>query len=782
MSFTRLPIIRTLFLGLLLSFCSVLNAGHIVGGEFTYSCQGWLNDDPATNVRVYRLRINVYRDIIGQGAYFDGAPSGTGPDGNTSAAGHISIYEGTTLYEATLPIFLGPVADVPINLGNPCLQFVGQVGQEVTVYEFTVNLPVSSQPYTLAYQRCCRNDAIVNLRDAADIGSTYFITITPDAQQLCNASPEFNIDPPIVICANQPFQIDFGATDRENDSLVYKLCNPVLGGGNDGVGGPPQTPTTFDDVVPLIESPPPYSAVTFRAGYDVANQLGVRSTLAIDDSTGILSGIPANQGTFALAVCIEEWRVDTVTGTTFLISETKREFQFTVGVCGNQVQADLLETEVDAQGRFYIKQCGPGPNTLINESTRREFIDEYDWIIEGQGNTFTGSSRDLTADFDEVGIYTGQMIINRSSFAENCRDTADVIVEVFPAIYPDFEYVEPDCDDEPVAFTNLSRTQSTNVITGYQWDFMDGSDGSTQTSPLHQFRIPGTLPIQLTATDDNACEADTIIDIDYFPSPRTLLIQPDRGFGCVPFTKEFENLSRPINEEYIFDWRFGDGNVSDESSPSHIYEEAGVYSVYLGVTSPTGCFVDTTFVNLVDVRNAPTADFFWTPEQPTNLNPDIFVQDASLDAARQSYVITNELGERVFAIPRPNFEYTVRDSGTLFITQFVAHPSGCTDTITKDLQLEFRNTYFLPNAFTPNGDGLNDIFLPKGIFGGITAYQLRVWTRYGENIFVTEDINQGWDGSFNGAQSPGGGYLWDVQYVDANGDPMVLKGGVTLVR
>lgn len=764
-----------------LAASNLAEAGHIVGGEFTYVCRGWLNNDASTNIRVYDVRINMYRDAIGQGAYFDGVVGGgNGPDGNSSAPGHITVYRGTTAFIETRIIDLGPVSDVPINLGNPCLLLTEPAAQQIGIYEFSLELPVSTQPYTLAYQRCCRNTAIRNLVTPGDIGTTYFITITPEAQTRCNASPRFNIDPPIAICVNQPFEIDLGATDRENDSLVYKFCTPVVGGGTDGLQGGNLTPTFFDDLVPQIESPPPYTNATFVfPRFSTMDQLGVGSTLNIVDSTGFLSGVPILQGTYALAVCVEEWSRDSIP---ILLSETKREFQLTVNLCGTQVDADLLETELDDLGRFFIRQCGPGENTIVNQSTNVDFIETYDWILEGPEGQITGRGRDLQTNINTVGTYPGLMIINRNSSASNCIDTAEFFLGVFPNLEADFEFAEPGCNDEPIEFTDLSRVLGSNIITEYVWDFQDGTANDSRRNPTHRYDEPGVFPVSLSLIDNNGCANDTSIDVTYFPTPRTIIIEPDEGFGCIPFTKEFVNLSRPISDEYIFDWEFGDGNTGDEASPTHVYEQAGVFSVYLGITSPTGCFVDTTFINLVDVRDAPTADFFWEPEEPTNLVPDVRFFDASIDAFRQRYTINNREGERIFTTGSPDFDFTLRDSSTLFITQSVTHPSGCVDTITKELRLRLINTFFVPNAFTPNADGLNDLFLPKGVLFGASAYQFRVWTRWGELIFTSTDPAIGWDGTFNNSDSPGGGYLWDAQFINVEGEQEQFKGGVTLLR
>ncbi|THH41588.1 PKD domain-containing protein [Neolewinella litorea] len=758
-----------------------LRADHIVGGEFQYECLGFLNDDPSTGIMRYRITINMYRDCIGEGALFDGNDPRQTPT-EPSAEANISIYEGDRYYNPTRVITLSRFDPVSINLGNPCLVINEPICQEIGVYTFIEELPVSDQTYTFVYQRCCRNESIRNLINPRQIGATYFIQLTPEAQQRCNTSPDFNIDPPIAICINEVFRIDLGATDADGDSLSYKFCDPKLGGGTDpGEGERQQTATYFDDIVPKEESPYPYTSVPWVAPtYSVDNQLGVGSTLEIDADTGELSGVPIYPGTHVLGICVEEW---TRGPNPVLLSETKREFQLSVSRCGNTVTADLLETEMDEQGRFFIRQCGPGPNVILNESTRITSITSYDWELIGPGGELlTGRDRDFFTDIKEVGIYEGVMLLNRESFADNCKDTAKFLLGVYPDLTAEFTSTEVLCEPEPIVFTNLSTTAGGQAITDYAWEFGDQTTVNPQRSPIHQYMVPGDFPAQLTITDENGCEDLAVRNVAYFPAPRTIILEPQDAFGCAPFTNGFLNRSNPIDDTYLFEWRFGDGNTSGDRDPVHTYENTGIYDVYLSITSPLGCFVDTTFRQLVDVREAPVANFEFSPEQPSNIFPDVNILDRSIGANSQRYVISDPTGEAIFSIPGPDFTYRLRDTSTLSVTQYVSHPSGCLDTITKDIRMYLKNTFHAPNAFTPNGDGLNDDWRPKGIWEGATGYRLRIWNRWGEKIFETDNFEAGWDGTYQGSNSPAGGYLWDVTFTNAEGDPEALKGGVVLIR
>ena len=782
-----LQIFRAVRPGILAILCALLlpvslRADHIVGGEFHYECLGFLNNDPSTGIMRYRITINMYRDCIGEGALFDGNDPRQTPDVR-SAEGHISIYLGDDYYNPTRTINLSRFDPVPINLGNPCLVVNEPICQEIGIYTFVEELPVSDKTYTFVYQRCCRNESIRNLINPRQIGATYFIQLTPEAQQRCNTSPAFNIDPPIAICIDEEFRIDLGATDVNGDSLVYKFCDPKLGGGTDNGGrNGPATPSYFDDIVPLEESPYPYTSVPWvTPRYSVADQLGVGSILDIDPVTGELSGVPKYPGTHVLGVCVEEW---TRGPNPVLLSETKREFQLSVSRCGNTVFADLQETEIDEQGRFFIRQCGPGPNTIINESTLLSSIESYDWEMIGPGGELlTGTSRNFETNIQETGVYEGVMLLNRESFADNCKDTAVFLLGVFPDLQANFEASEVVCEPKPIQFDNLSTTDGGQQITDYDWDFGDATDRSVRSDPSHQYRIAGDWPARLHITDENGCEDEIVQNVEYFPAPRTIILEPQDAFGCVPYQNLFINRSTPINDDYLFEWQFGDGGTSDQRDPRHLYEASGIYDVYLSITSPLGCFVDTTFRQLVDVRDSPIADFVFSPEQPSNIFPEVDILDRSTDAMAQRYFISEGGGgELLFSSPGPDFTYRLRDTSTLSVMQVVTHPSGCLDTITKDVRMYLQNTFNAPNAFTPNGDGLNDGWKPKGIFAGATDYQLRIWNRWGEMIFLTDDFEATWDGTHEGKSSPAGGYLWDVTFTNAEGDPESFKGGVVLIR
>ncbi|MEL6275038.1 MAG: PKD domain-containing protein, partial [Bacteroidota bacterium] len=733
---------------------SQLTGRHIIGGEITYECLGPVAGNP--NIMRYEFTLTMYRDCAADGTDQQGAGFDSDPNSPTQpTTGTVTIYRGAeqTPFGNIINLPAPDVAEVIPDIGNPCLIVPPGVCVQRGIYVFMVELPISDQPYNVVYQRCCRNPTIDNIINPQDVGATYFITLTPEAQQLCNNSPVFDNFPPIVLCVNEYFELPMGATDADGDRLVYYLCSPVVGGGNDlqQVNNDP-----FDDVAPNPDRPPNlsipslYDLVSFQAPNFTAQQpLGPGANFTYQDSTGLLSGEPPFQGQFVVGICIDEYRGDT------LLSSTKREFQFNITTCDRTVLADLQEDSIAPDGRFILDICGPGDFTIINESTQQAFIDTYSWYVENpNGDTITGITRDLLLSAPDTGSYVGVMILNEAGNFENCKDTAEFFINVYPDIRADFDFEYDTCVAGPVTFTDLSVADDPAGIARWSWNFADGGSFSTAQNPSHLYGIPGDFPVSLTITDFNRCSATTTNNVGYFPAPPVIIISPSADAGCEPHEVLFSNLSTPIDDTYDIEWDFGDGNTSDEISPINIYENEGIYDVYIAITSPIGCFIDTLFPQLIRIDPAPTAGFDFMPTMPNNLRRDVDFVDESMEAIAWRY----EIGD-FFSTNQRNFTYTFRDTGVVAITQYVTHPSGCIDSLTKFIDIEPVITFHAPNAFTPNGDGLNDIFIPKSFLFGYRAYRFTVWNRWGQKIFETEDPNEGWDGTFKGRESPGGGYL-----------------------
>ena len=755
-------LLRGLILGLTLFFFSGnLNARHIIGGVITYECLGGGD---------YEFTMKIYRDCnCTNCADFDPiafiAIYRCGDNTDCSALG-----QNDYLHRVDAPLLSSENVMAP---DYPCLIPPNVCVQEglyrFKLSDYGINLPaLTNDSYHITYQRCCRNETINNIIAPDDSGATYTVELTPDimATSPCNNSPVFNDFPPIVICAGSPLVFDHSATDPDGDQLVYEFCAPLLG------GGPLLSQNLYETcggANPNPACPPPYDPVSFIVpAYEPLEPMGGDPVVTIDPNTGIITGVPDILGQFVVGVCVKEYRNGVLLSTIF------RDFQFNVAPCDPQVVAQIDSDEQIGDQQFVINACGENTVTLANQSFQEIFIDEFRWEFYIDGETVEPPQWNPTVTFPDIGQYEGRLFLNPGT---DCGDTANIYINVFPEIAADFEYTYDTCVAGPTMFTDLSFSGSGN-ITEWNWSFGDGNT-SNQQNPNHNYMIPGELPVTLTVTDVNNCSESITQIIEYFPVPALIVIAPSSFIGCAPADIFFDNLSFPIDSTYDINWTFGDGGTSTAISPWYTYEDPGTYTVNVDITSPIGCQTDTTFNELIDILPSPEAGFTYTPEQPSNIVPLVQFTDQSSGAANWFWDFGN--GATSFQ-QSPNYEYP--DTGQYQVMQVVTHPSGCTDTMFQLIDVIPEVRYYLPNAFTPNYDSVNDEFRGKGLLEGATNFNFTIWNRWGELIFQTDDPDEGWNGKKHntGRESPSGVYVVVVSFTGPRGEDYELKGFATLIR
>ncbi|MEM1323518.1 MAG: PKD domain-containing protein [Bacteroidota bacterium] len=731
-------------------------ASHIIGGDLSYLCLGF---DPVTNTNRYRVTMKIYRNCnrFSMDTFSDPAP--------------ISIYRGNAEpYDsvANLQVRLQtPIVPIPPDVSNPCLTLPPDICVQEGTYVFEIDLPVIDENYVITYQRCCRNATITNIFTPDRIGATYVIELTPEAQQVCNNSPIFNEFPPIVICANEPLFFDHSATDAEGDQLVYGFCSPLKGGGIAGAFAPGD-PESCRGFRPDPSCAPPYEEVDFIIpAYTPLVPMGGSPIINIDPVTGLISGIPDVQGQFVVGICVQEFRNGQ------LLSVTRRDFQFNVADCEPLVQARIDADEIIGPQHFLIRTCGETDIGLINLSQQFSNIDTFAWIFDIEGQEIRLDDWNPLLSLPDTGRYDGFLFLNPGS---NCGDTARITIQVYPEIAANFSYDFDTCVAGPVSFTDESVSQAGPII---DWFWAFGLDGnSEEQNPEYLFDSPGAQTVRLTVEDENGCRATRLDAIEWVPAPALIVVEPTTFLGCAPQEITFNNLSNPIDETYTILWDLGDGTTSSDISPSHVYEE-GVYSISVEITSPIGCFVEESWEDWIRVRPNPTADFVFTPEELSNFDPTAFFTDQSIDAVAWNWDFGG-VGNSILQNPT----FTFPDTGRYEIMLTATHEEGCQDTITKIIDVQPLITYFVPNAFTPNSDDLNDGFRGGGFFDGIRNFEMRIWNRWGEMVFQTDQPSNSWNGrkNNNGDLAPKGVYVYTITFIGPRGQSRQLKGFVTLIK
>jgi gliding motility-associated-like protein len=273
--------------------------------------------------------------------------------------------------------------------------------------------------------------------------------------------------------------------------------------------------------------------------------------------------------------------------------------------------------------------------------------------------------------------------------------------------------------------------------------------------------------------------------VEIYPLPE-VNFTVDTNFGCQPFRAWFTDQTY-IPTPYLlsqWEWSFGDGTGTVSSqNPEHTYwdEElgdfdTGVYTVSLQVTSANGCVSDTSYENYMVEYPKPVALFSVDPERTEILFPKFNITDISTPNVVDWYYTWGDNGTST--IQHPSHVY--QDTGSYNIVQYVTTQFGCMDTaeFTVIVDPDFR--FYIPSAFTPDADDINDEFFGSGI--GIKEYKMRIYDRWGELIFESNEHDYHWDGTYRGEQVQKGVYVYHFQLLDVKGEPHVYRGGVTLFR
>jgi gliding motility-associated-like protein len=286
-----------------------------------------------------------------------------------------------------------------------------------------------------------------------------------------------------------------------------------------------------------------------------------------------------------------------------------------------------------------------------------------------------------------------------------------------------------------------------------------------------------TTVYTVVATDANGCQSaadEVTVSVGQSIVPSFTLDEP---LGCTPHCVTFTAL---VPAELTAEWSFGDGATSNEgSNTSHCYAEGGSYTVSLTLTDAAGCSGTTTQADAVVAVPSPVAAFVPTPSVATIDEPLFRFRDASSNASAWWWSFgdpdDSTSGER-----DPVFAYSA--VGCYPVALRVANELGCADSTSALVCVEDAFMLYAPNAFTPNGDGFNDVFGVLTTVGETDLFELSIYDRWGQRIHNGTALSEGWDGTANGTLVPDGVYAWMVRLRDRTGELRDARGHVTLLR
>ena len=319
------------------------------------------------------------------------------------------------------------------------------------------------------------------------------------------------------------------------------------------------------------------------------------------------------------------------------------------------------------------------------------------------------------------------------------------------------------CTPLTIQFSNttpVAQIGSSTWIFG-NGDSSDGPDASTIYTEAGQYTV------SLIVVHPQGC-SDTLtvpqMITAYGHPPISFTHAPDSG--CYPLEVTFSNTTPAVFTQQCL-WHFGDGSQSYQCDATHTYGAPGTYSVGLEVISPQNCASDTIATDLITVFDHPEAMFTFGP-QPTNIFfTDIVFQDASSADVVQwnwSFGANGLLGSSTEQ--HPSFHFPGEELGTYPVQLVVSNIHTCTDTAVNAVVIDGYYVVYVPNAFTPDGDGLNDEWRPLIKDQHIADYRVRVFDRWGQEIWTTTDPNAAWDGTVGGTSVMDGVYAWRLETRD----------------
>ena len=325
-------------------------------------------------------------------------------------------------------------------------------------------------------------------------------------------------------------------------------------------------------------------------------------------------------------------------------------------------------------------------------------------------------------------------------------------------------------------FSNFRLNPKATFVSS-DWQFGDGqSSFMAQPMPL-SFRNDGQFKVRLITLSAAGCLDSTYTDVVVHPHPE-VAFRADTV--CFPTPSEFINNTGIRTGRIVsWAWTFGDGRFSDEKSPVHRYARAGVYNVALTAQSEYAC-ADTLQTNgAAVVREKPLADFVYT-QLPTIEQDQTRLQFAN----RSSAAATGfkwDFGNMSGSSQRDPIG-VFGDTGLFTVSMVAFTRDGCTDTAVRTvgpLMPDF--FYFLPNAFSPNDDPHNGLYKGNGSIY-VKKFKLEVFNRWGEKLYETDDVNQGWDGTYNGQICMDGTYMCRVQLTTFRGGIKTYEQMFVLMR
>ena len=352
--------------------------------------------------------------------------------------------------------------------------------------------------------------------------------------------------------------------------------------------------------------------------------------------------------------------------------------------------------------------------------------------------------------------------------------------------YLDFKYAKVGpCTSLDFDFFNLSTAPAPAQPFGnnsFVWIFGDKPNTPIPAGPVtsvttYSFPSAGTYNVSLILVDTNYCNYPDTLTKQLFIAANVKAQFETPAAGCAPYFAVFNNTSIAGQEYY---WDFGDGTIdsTDRTPPPHYYPNPGTYTIKLKVVDSTTCNIVDSFQTTITLQGKPTAGFSFTPSPPVPNTPTVFENQSSADAVRFVWLFGD--GSSETKLTRDTVIHQYNKTDTFQACLVAINLAGCPDTICHPVAVLINPLLDVPNAFTPGRFGVNGIVKVVGF--GISHMVFRIYNRWGQMVFQSNDPYIGWDGTYKGILQPMDVYAYTLEAEFSDGTHASKKGDITLIR
>jgi gliding motility-associated-like protein len=362
-----------------------------------------------------------------------------------------------------------------------------------------------------------------------------------------------------------------------------------------------------------------------------------------------------------------------------------------------------------------------------------------------------------------------------------CIDNTSTVAQIYSVPVANYTFDEV-CENKGITSFSNASVIADGIVNSWQWNFDDPVNGvSTLPNPQHNYSEDGVYNVKLVVGSDKGCFDTIVQNVTVLPKPTTIFasdITEACADACINFIDYSNSNATVIN---YWEWSLDGGDTSYLQNPSKCYSnssntEDSLFSISLVTRNDLGCFDTIHVEDYIAAWHNPISDFERTPEKTNIYLPEIEFTNNSIGADFYTWDFGDGNNSNDF---EPSNLYG--DSGTYEIELGVETRHGCRDTSYKSVRVDPVVSIYIPNTFTPDGDGVNDGFFFKHYAIIEESVDFKIFDKWGTLIYFTDSFIP-WDGTYKGSLVKQDTYIYKFSCIDFFGKEHKKKGHVNLLK